>query len=81
MIMGLNQPYFMPYIGFWQLVNAVDVFVIGDDYHYINRGWVNRNRILQEGQAKYFNIEVDHAFQNKRINELMLSDVFNPEKK
>ena len=71
----------MPYIGFWQLVNAVDVFIIGDDYHYINRGWVNRNRILQEGQAKYFNIEVDHASQNKRINELMLSDVFNPEKK
>ena len=81
MIMGLNQPYFMPYIGFWQLVNAVDVFIIGDDYHYINRGWVNRNRILQEGQAKYFNIEVDYASQNKRINELMLSDVFNPEKK
>lgn len=81
MIMGMNQPYFMPYIGFWQLVNAVDVFVIGDDYHYINRGWVNRNRILQEGQAKYFNIEVDHASQNKQINELLLSDVFDPEKK
>lgn len=81
MIMGLNQPYFMPYIGFWQLVNAVDVFIIGDDYHYINRGWVNRNRVLQAGQAKYFNIEVDHASQNKLINELSLSNVFDPEKK
>lgn len=81
MIMGLNQPYFMPYIGHWQLINAVDVFIIGDDYHFINRGWIHRNRILQNGQAKYFNIEVAHASQNKRINELYLSDVYDPAKK
>lgn len=81
MIMGLNQPYFMPYIGYWQLINAVDVFIIGDDYNFINRGWIHRNRILQNGQAKYFNIEVAHASQNKKINELYLSDVYDPEKK
>lgn len=81
MIMGLNQPYFMPYIGHWQLINAVDVFVIGDDYNFINRGWIHRNRILQNGEAKYFNIEVAHATQNKKINELYLSDVYDPEKK
>ena len=81
MMMGLNQPYFMPYIGYWQLINAVDIFIIGDDYHFINRGWIHRNRILLNGQAKYFNIEVAHASQNKRINELYISDVFDPEKK
>lgn len=81
MIMGLNQPYFMAYIGHWQLINAVDVFVIGDDYNFINRGWIHRNRILQNGQAKYFNIEVAHASQNKKINELYLSDVYDPAKK
>ena len=81
MIMGLNQPYFMPYIGHWQLINAVDVFVIGDDYNFINRGWIHRNRILQNGQPKYFNIEVAHASQNKKINELYLSEVYDPVKK
>ena len=81
MIMGLNQPYFMPYIGHWQLINAVDVFVIGDDYNFINRGWIHRNRILQNGQPKYFNIEIAHASQNKKINELYLSDVYDAEKK
>lgn len=81
MIMGLNQPYFMPYIGHWQLINAVDVFIIGDDYNFINRGWIHRNRILQNGQAKYFNIEVAHASQNKKIDELYLSDVYDPVKK
>lgn len=48
-IMGGNQPYFMPYIGYWQLINAVDVFIISDDYNYINGGWINRNRILEKG--------------------------------
>lgn len=81
MIMGLNQPYFIPYIGYWQLINAVDVFIIGDDYNFINRGWVNRNRILQNGDAKYFNIEIDHASQNKKINELYLSDIFQSSQK
>jgi len=81
MIMGLNQPYFMPYIGHWQLINAVDIFIIGDDYNYINRGWINRNRILLNGEAKFFNIEIAHASQNKKINELYLSDVFDPDKK
>lgn len=81
MIMGMNQPYFMPYIYHWQLINAADVFVLGDDYNFINRGWVNRNRILVNGQPKYFNIEVDHASQNKKINELYLSEVYDPAKK
>ena len=81
MIIGGNQPYFMPYIGYWQLINAVDVFIISDDYNYIERGWINRNRILQNGQAKYFNIEIDHATSMKRINELYLSKQFDPDKK
>lgn len=82
MVMGGNQPYFIPYIGYWQLINAVDVFIISDDYNYINRGWVNRNRILQNGNPKYFNIEISHASSNRKINELYISEkIFNKDKK
>lgn len=73
MIMGGNQPYFMPYIGYWQLINAVDVFIISDDYNYIEGGWIGRNRILENGQSRYFNIEISHATSIKKINELYLS--------
>ncbi len=41
------QPYFFPYIGYWQLINAVDCFVLFDEAQYIKQGWVNRNRILK----------------------------------
>lgn len=81
MVIGGNQPYFIPYIGYWQLINAVDVFVIADDYNYIERGWINRNKILENGKATFFNIEIDHASSNKPINGLQLSDRFNPAEK
>ena len=46
---AIMQPYFFPYIGYWQLIHAVDCFVILDDAQYIRHGWINRNRILRPG--------------------------------
>ena len=80
LILASNQPYFLPYIGYWQLINAADVFEICDDFNYIKGGWVNRNRILINGQAGFYNIEINHATSNKKINELYLAD-FSVEKK
>ena len=46
---GIMQPYFFPYLGYWQLMNAVDEYVIYDDVNYIKNGWINRNNILLNG--------------------------------
>lgn len=70
MKMGIMQPYFLPYIGYWQLLNAVDLYIVLDDVNFINRGWINRNRILINGQISYLNIPIRGASQNKRINEI-----------
>lgn len=70
MKIGIMQPYFFPYIGYWQLINIVDKYVIFDDVNYINRGWINRNRILFDGKPRYFNIMLKGASQNKLINEI-----------
>lgn len=70
MKLGIMQPYFLPYIGYWQLMNAVDTYVIYDDVNYINRGWVNRNRILIGGKPFYLNVPMRKASQNKKINEI-----------
>lgn len=74
MKVGIMQPYFFPYIGYWQLINAVDKFVIYDDVSFINRGWINRNRILYRDQVRYLNVYLKKASQNKRINEIEVSD-------
>lgn len=69
-IVGIMQPYFFPYIGYWQLMNAVDQYVVYDDVNYINRGWINRNRILVNGEAKYYNLPLLGASQNKLIKDI-----------
>jgi hypothetical protein len=74
MIVGIMQPYFVPYIGYWQLLNAVDKYVIFDDVNYINRGWINRNRILLNNSPHYFNITMIGASQNKLINEIEINN-------
>jgi WbqC-like protein family len=74
MRLAIMQPYFLPYIGYLQLIQAVDKFVFYDDVNYINKGWVNRNRMLLNGQEYLFTIPLKDASQNKRINEISLSD-------
>lgn len=69
MIIGIMQPYFIPYIGYWQLMNAVDKYIVHDDVNYIKGGWINRNQILVNGVPKYINILLADASSNKNINQ------------
>ena len=73
MRVGIMQPYFVPYIGYWQLMNAVDKYVVFDDVNYIKRGWVNRNRILLDCEPHYLTVPVSGASQNKKILEIEIS--------
>jgi hypothetical protein len=50
MKVAIMQPYFMPYIGYFQMIAAVDTFVIYDNIEYTKKGWINRNRILKNGE-------------------------------
>lgn len=73
MTIAIMQPYFLPYIGYFQLLNTVDRFVLYDDVNFINRGWVNRNNILLGGKAHLFTIPLINASQNKLIFEVEVS--------
>lgn len=70
MKIAIMQPYIFPYLGYFQLVNAVDTFVFYDDVNYIKRGWINRNQILINGESTLFSVPVKKASQNKLINEI-----------
>jgi len=70
MKLGIMQPYFLPYIGYFQLIKAVDRYVIADDMNYIKQGWINRNNILLGGSPFRFNLTLIEASINKRINEI-----------
>ncbi|WP_395167007.1 WbqC family protein [Francisella salimarina] len=74
MKVAVMQPYFFAYIGYWQLINAVDVFVIYDDVNFIKKGYINRNNILLNNKPYRITLELLGASQNKLINEIYLGD-------
>ena len=76
MTLGIMQPYFMPYIGYWQLMAAVDTYVVYDDVNYIKGGWVSRNNILLHGKKHMFTITLNGASPNKLFNEITIKDDF-----
>lgn len=78
---AIMQPYFFPYIGYWQLIHAVDRFVIYDDVNYINRGWINRNRLLINGVPTYMTAPLYRSSQNKRICDIALQPSLDWRKK
>jgi len=68
--LAIMQPYLFPYIGYWQLINAVDTFVIYDDVNFIKQGYINRNNILSIDKAQRFTLELIGASSFKLINEI-----------
>lgn len=76
MILGIMQPYLFPYLGYFQLIEAVDKFIIYDDVNYIVRGWINRNQILHLNQPFLFTLPLKKASRNKRINEIVISETY-----
>ena len=70
MKIAIIQPYFFPYIGYFQLINAVDKFVFYDDVNFIKRGWIHRNNIIVNGEKYMFTIPCIKSSQNRLINEI-----------
>ncbi len=64
------QPYFLPYLGYFQLMKAVDTFIYYDDVNYIKQGWINRNNISLDGKDYLFTLELQGASSFKKINEI-----------
>ena len=68
------QPYLFPYLGYFQLIKSVNKFLVYDDVNYINKGWINRNRLLVNGKEYTFTIPLKKVSQNKLIDEIEIVD-------
>ena len=73
MKLAIMQPYLFPYLGYFQLLNLVDKFVILDDVNFIKGGWINRNRIIVNGEEFMFTVPIRDVSQNKLINDCEIS--------
>lgn len=73
MTIAIMQPYIFPYIGYYQLISAVDKFIIYDDVNYIKQGWINRNKILINNKEQLFAVPLEGSSSFKLIKETGLS--------
>ena len=74
------QPYLFPYIGYYQLIGAVDLFIVYDNIKYTKKGWINRNRILQNGKAVTFSVPLKKDSDFLDVRDRRLSTDFNRQK-
>ncbi len=81
MKLGIMQPYFLPYIGYFQLINVVDKFVVYDNIKYTKKGWINRNRILVNGRDEYITLPLTSSSDSFYINQRRLADTFSTDKR
>lgn len=76
---AIMQPYFLPYIGYYQLINSVDKFVFYDDVSFIKQGWINRNKIKVNGKEYFFTVPLKNSSSNNTICKTEL-DIKNLER-
>jgi hypothetical protein len=74
------QPYFFPYIGYFQLINAVDEFVVYDNIKFTKKGWINRNRILVNGKDSYISLPLKKDSDHLDVRDRYLADSWSFEK-
>lgn len=77
---AIMQPYFLPYIGYWQLMAYVDEFVVYDDIQFTKRGWIHRNRYLNGHKDQMFTLPLKRDSDYLDVAERRLSDSWATDK-
>ena len=77
---AIMQPYFFPYIGYFQLIAAVDLFIVYDNIKYTKKGWINRNRMLQNGRSVMFSLPLKRDSDYLDVHARELAGDFNRDK-
>ena len=77
---AIMQPYFFPYIGYFQLIASVDVFIVYDNIKYTKKGWINRNRMLQNGKDVMFSLPLKSDSDSLDVRDRELVADFNRDK-
>lgn len=80
MKLAIMQPYFLPYLGYFQLIAAANLFVVYDAIKYTKKGWINRNRLLRDGRDAMFSVPLQRAPDQSHVCERRLADNFDRNK-
>jgi hypothetical protein len=77
MKVAIMQPYFFPYIGYFQLMSHAELWVVFDQVQFVNKGWINRNRILHnqhEKEWQYITLPIAQRHRQSKICDLHIAN-------
>jgi hypothetical protein len=77
---AIMQPYFLPYVGYFQLIESVDLFIVYDNIKYTKKGWINRNRMLQNGHDVVFSLPLKRDSDSLDVRDREIAVDFRPDK-
>ena len=77
---AIMQPYFLPYVGYFQLIESVDLFIVYDNIKYTKKGWINRNRMLQKGHDVVFSLPLKRDSDSLDVRDREIAVDFRPDK-
>src|SRR5436190_18952165 len=81
MTLAIMQPYFLPYLGYFQLMNTCDEFIVYDNIKFSRKGWINRNRILVNGKDEYFTLPLRKDSDFLNVEKRFLAETWPEERK
>jgi len=79
--LAIMQPYFMPYIGYFQLIHSVDEFIVYDNIQYTKKGWINRNRILTNERDRLFTLPIKKDSDYLNVVDRKLAESWKEDRK
>ena len=78
MKLGIMQPYFFPYLGYFSLIKNTNHFIFFDTPQYEKRSWMNRNRIINaNGEVAYISVPLNKAPQQTAIKDMVIDNTQN----
>jgi len=81
-ILSAKQPYFLPHLAYYQVISAVDKYIIYSNINFIRHGWISRNRILMLNKGpSFFIVPLLHQSCNRKINEIRIDQSYNWQRK
>src|SRR4030042_3246951 len=78
MKIGIMQPYFFPYLGYFSLIKHTERFVLLDSVQFIKHGWVKRNRILKPGSGwQYILVPLVKHNRDTKIKDIRIKNTLD----
>ena len=75
MKLGIMQPYFFPYLGYFSLIKHTDRWIVFDTVQYIEHGWMNRNRIIHPDKPEdmYITVPLVKHARDTKIKDIQVN--------